>query len=667
MALSKQIIRVHGDYADLVAGAGASELQLYMIGIASDTDEFIFRSDDGFHRCLDSGTTVLSENSIPFINASGKATHDNANLQFNDGTDTLTAKNILIGDSCYIGSASDTDAIQIEADGDVVFSQSITIADGGNITLQEDISFVGATTENKIKFPDNLAVALSFGEGANLYQTFVSTDAGEKIVFGKIFNAVTASTIGNLTLANGSITDSGGAISFDNETLTTTGSITGNSFITASNIGIAADTDLIQLTGANAMLVNGTLQTGHVGINIAPGAPYFLRIYDNAINTGSPLYGINSDLTKTLGFTNTSDHYYGIYSLNYLNQATGGFGTGGVGQIGNLFGIYGEARLGIGEVGSAAVPRNIHALQFTLNLDNGIVWGDAYGDRVRVDKEGSNEVKGSLYARHTYCDALGPTGGTVYMHYFEEGGNIDYCIFQNGTAPSRLVGAIQIASDTNGLVLGATQAMSAIYNGTAGVINTSLIAPSDLDITCGANKTIELQNTVTEDLQFTIHTGKVPAANYPTREAFSTNTGAYAFSVDDYIDCESNEIPHFWKEATTGHLHLHFSNKTIQNTGADRFVKFTIWLTMSDMDEVFAETSYTAEFTIPTATAALTHLYLDMGDIDFSTYKIGAQIVPRVKRIAATGGTEYADDVYIHQVGIHLEKDTMGSRNELTK
>jgi len=200
-----------------------------------------------------------------------------------------------------------------------------------------------------------------------------------------------------------------------------------------------------------------------------------------------------------------------------------------------------------------------------------------------------------------------------------------------------------------------------------GAIDSSLIDPSDLDITCGANNTIELQNTVYEDLQFTIHTGRVPAVNFPTWEAFTANTSAYAFSVGDYIDCESNEIPHFWKEATAGHLHVHFSNKTIQNTGANRFAQFTIWLTMADAGEVFAELPYTAEYTIPTATAALTHLYLDMGNIDLSTYLIGAQIVPRVKRIAATGGTEYADDVYIHQVGIHLEKDTMGSRNELTK
>jgi len=276
-------------------------------------------------------------------------------------------------------------------------------------------------------------------------------------------------------------------------------------------------------------------------------------------------------------------------------------------------------------------------------------------------------VTGNAAALYVVGNRVGTVDGITVMIYMDETAGLDYGIYQDGTTKNKLGGALQIASDTNGLVLGATHAMSAIYNGAAGVINTSLIAPSDLDITCGAAKTIELQNTVFEDLQFTIHTGKVPASNFPTWETFTTNTGAYAFSVDDYINCESNEIFHCWKEASTGNLHLHFSIKTIQNTGANRFAKFTIWLTMADTNGVFTETSYTAEYTIPTATAALTHLYLDMGDIDLSTYKIGAQIVPRVKRIAATGGTEYADDVYIHQVGIHLEKDTMGSRNELTK
>ena len=41
---------------------------------------------------------------------------------------TLTINDLLIGDGRYVGSASDPDAIQIEADGDVVFSQGINVA-----------------------------------------------------------------------------------------------------------------------------------------------------------------------------------------------------------------------------------------------------------------------------------------------------------------------------------------------------------------------------------------------------------------------------------------------------------------------------------------------------------------------------------------------------------
>ena len=35
--------------------------------------------------------------------------------------------NVIIGNGAYIGSTSDTDAIQIEADGDVVLSQDLAV------------------------------------------------------------------------------------------------------------------------------------------------------------------------------------------------------------------------------------------------------------------------------------------------------------------------------------------------------------------------------------------------------------------------------------------------------------------------------------------------------------------------------------------------------------
>lgn len=81
----------------------------------------------------------------------------------------------------------------------------------------------------------------------------------------------------------------------------------------------------------------------------------------------------------------------------------------------------------------------------------------------------------------------------------------------------------------------------------------------------------------------------------------------------------------------------------------------------------FVETPLTEELTIPTGTAARTPFYLDMGDVAFTGYKIGAQVKVRVSRIPATGGTEYSGKIFITQCGLHIQKDTLGSRTEGAK
>jgi hypothetical protein len=200
------------------------------------------------------------------------------------------------------------------------------------------------------------------------------------------------------------------------------------------------------------------------------------------------------------------------------------------------------------------------------------------------------------------------------------------------------------------------------------VIKTDTTTPTDFRLITGAAKTLVLDTVIYEDLQFPIASGKVPAANYPTWETFTPNTMGYAFSVDDYIDLQGGELPHCWKQGTNGDVHLHFTIKTAQTTGANRYAKFSVWVAYADSDEVWVEQSVmSAEKTIPTASGALTNFYLDIGDATLANYLIGGQIKMRVKRIAATGGTEYADDVYITQVGMHLQNDTMGSRSETTK
>lgn len=225
-----------------------------------------------------------------------------------------------------------------------------------------------------------------------------------------------------------------------------------------------------------------------------------------------------------------------------------------------------------------------------------------------------------------------------------------------------------IASDSYKYYMGAGNDMTMWYDGTYGQINTSDVAASDLRVTCGANKTIELQNVVYDDLQFPVSGAKVPAANYPDWETFTANTNEYSFDVDDYIDASANELPHWWKQGTAGDAHLHITTKAANNTGASRYAKFSLVFAYADSTEAWVEqAALTAELTITNGTAALTSFYLDMGDLTFTNYLIGAQVKVRIKRIAATGGTEYAGNIFITQCGVHLQKDTLGSRQEAIK
>lgn len=170
-----------------------------------------------------------------------------------------------------------------------------------------------------------------------------------------------------------------------------------------------------------------------------------------------------------------------------------------------------------------------------------------------------------------------------------------------------------------------------------------------------------------EDLQFSISQGKAPASNAPTWAALTTNTGEWGFGVNEYLDLAANEVPHGWIEGREAHFHLHVSVPDANSSGASRYVKATVYVSYVNSSGVWVETSLTAEAEIPDGTSALENFYLDMGDVSLTGLKIGTLIKARVKRIAATSGTEYGSDAFFHQVGAHLNIDDIGSRSQESK
>ena len=189
----------------------------------------------------------------------------------------------------------------------------------------------------------------------------------------------------------------------------------------------------------------------------------------------------------------------------------------------------------------------------------------------------------------------------------------------------------------------------------------------DLTLYCPSEKTLVLDTAVWDDIQFATATGKVPAANFPDFDTFTTNTKEYKFDVDDYIDLEANEMAHWWKEGTTVYPHVHVALNGANASGSTQYAKFTISFAYADTSEVWTETSDTIEVAIPTGSADLKHILGSGTGVALTNNLIGTQVKIRLKRIAATSGTEYPNHIFVTQTGLHAEKDTLGSRTIAAK
>lgn len=171
--------------------------------------------------------------------------------------------------------------------------------------------------------------------------------------------------------------------------------------------------------------------------------------------------------------------------------------------------------------------------------------------------------------------------------------------------------------------------------------------------------------TVFRDWNTSVISAKVPAVNDPEWAAFSGNIYAYQFAVNDYVNLNSIEFNHEWKEGSTVELHAHWGVKT--SNVDERRVKWEIEYSWGNMGGTFiTPVVITGEGTIAAGEATPYHHYTSIGTLDMTGGSIGAALVWRIRRIASSG-TAPTTDPFLLQVGVHYEMDTLGSRQRATK
>jgi hypothetical protein len=233
-------------------------------------------------------------------------------------------------------------------------------------------------------------------------------------------------------------------------------------------------------------------------------------------------------------------------------------------------------------------------------------------------------------------------------------------------------GNITVLSDSTKIFVGAGSDMAVGYNGTAGVIDTSVVAPSDLKLTCGTEKTLELQNVVWDDLR--INAGAfdrpgvsdpVPVVYYPAGGGLGVSL--YEFKKNDWVSFTC-QLPHGYKQGTDIKVHLHWTPGDRGNEENGNTVGWKIDYAWANVDGTFSAMQ-TADLSDACDGTDHKHQMTPEVTIDGHTAAkhISSMLVCNLRR-SDTG----TDDTWasaasgqlpmILEVDFHYQIDTIGSR-----
>ena len=177
------------------------------------------------------GNVTITDN----LTVSGDLTVAGSQTQINTTNLTVTDPLIKLAQGTTASPANDLGIIFTRGNGSStnIANRAILWDESADIFVFANTNDEAGTTTGNVDIDDYASIRVG------------AITADDNSTFTGTISTATGSTIGNLTLANGSITDSSGAIAFGNENLSTTGVITAGGFTIGNAVIIESELEMI--------------------------------------------------------------------------------------------------------------------------------------------------------------------------------------------------------------------------------------------------------------------------------------------------------------------------------------------------------------------------------------------------------------------------------------
>lgn len=269
--------------------------------------------------------------------------------------------------------------------------------------------------------------------------------------------------------------------------------------------------------------------------------------------------------------------------------------------------------------------------------------------------DGAITVSKKAYALHNEV-GVGADFGTPYAIYnkITSEGDGGWLIYNDGLLGDNLLGQDNVKT-----FFGTGFDSSILYDGTDFLFNTGLVNPSDLVLDCGTDKTLELAETVWDDLRFPLTRDKQGQSDKPDFDF--TNIGLlFPQNIPTEIVYIIGQFTHERKNGSDIKPHIHF----VQTSASTPIFKIDYRWYKNGQDPSGSFTTLTAStFTFTYVSGSIMQI------VSFPT--ISGTAIDTVSSIIEI--KLYRDDnvaigdVLTKEFDIHYQKDTIGSRQEFVK